>query len=65
MLTRIFTKKRKNVKPDIRPNDDEAWDREFKFLEKLHKCNNNRKEALSNGSTSYIYCAKPRRSGRP
>ena len=38
MLTRIFTKKRKNVKPTIRPNDDEAWDREFKFLEKKNKC---------------------------
>lgn len=62
MLTKIFTKKKKNITPVVRPNDDEAWNREFKFLEKLNKCNNNRKEILSNVGTDYIYCDRPGRT---
>tara|TARA_R110002020_G_scaffold64852_2_gene171677 strand:+ start:2839 stop:2988 length:150 start_codon:yes stop_codon:yes gene_type:complete len=45
MLTKIFTKKKKNITPVVRPNDDEAWDREFKFLENKLKCNKKIKES--------------------
>ena len=45
MLIRSFIKKIKNVKPVVRPNDDEAWDREFQFLENKHKYDKKLKEA--------------------
>jgi len=45
MLTRIFTNKKKNVTSVVRPNDDEAWDREFKFLENKLKCDKNTKRS--------------------